>query len=185
MTVLRWWLVAALAVGSAVAEPAAPLELTPAEKAEGWVWLFDGADASGWMGMDRTPFPTQTWVVEDGLLRTTEDGSSGDIQTIEEYRDFELVFDWKIAPGGNSGVKYCVQEEWISSGFKPDMPEARKADHSHAGGGVRVSDDRRLDPGSQPNRAGSCRRQAPSTCWRRRPRRTSIRRASGTLRELW
>jgi len=123
MIVLRCCILSALFLSSA---PAAPLELTPAEKAEGWVWLFDGSDASGWMGMDRTPFPTQTWVVEDGLLRTTEDGSGGDIRTIEEYRDFELVFDWKIAPGGNSGVKYCVQEEWISASFKPDMPEERK-----------------------------------------------------------
>ncbi len=92
-----------------------------------WITLFDGASTSAWMGMDRTPFPSQTWVVEDGLLRTTEDGSGGDLRTIDEYRDFELVFDWKIGPGGNSGVKYGVQEEWISASFKPDLPRERKA----------------------------------------------------------
>ncbi len=92
-----------------------------------WITLFDGSNTSAWMGMDRTPFPSQTWVVEDGLLRTTEDGSGGDLRTIDEYRDFELVFDWKIGPGGNSGVKYGVQEEWISASFKPDLPRERKA----------------------------------------------------------
>ncbi|MDX1983221.1 MAG: DUF1080 domain-containing protein, partial [Bryobacteraceae bacterium] len=27
-----------------------------------------------------------------------------------EYGDFELSFDWKIAPGGNSGLKYGIQD---------------------------------------------------------------------------
>lgn len=120
---------AAILCLAALAIPASaePPKLTEAEKAAGWMWLFDGSDTSAWMGMDRTPFPTQTWVVEDGILRTTEDGSGGDLRTIEDFRDFELVFDWKIEPGGNSGVKFCVQDEWISANFSPDMTEQRKA----------------------------------------------------------
>ena len=114
-----------LLVAAAAASAATPT-LTPEEKAAGWTWLFDGADTSAWMGLDRTPFPSRTWVVEDGLLRTTEDGSGGDLRTVEQFQDFELAFEWKIAPGGNSGVKYIVQEEWVSSGFKPDLSPERK-----------------------------------------------------------
>ncbi|MBI1356473.1 MAG: DUF1080 domain-containing protein [Acidobacteria bacterium] len=105
---------------------AAPPKLTPEEKAAGWMWLFDGSDTSAWMGMDRTPFPSRTWVVEDGTLRTTEDGSGGDLRTIDEFQNFELAFDWKIAEGGNSGVKYIVQPEWVSASFRPDLSAERK-----------------------------------------------------------
>ena len=35
-----------------------------------------------------------------------------DILTTEKYGDFELVFDWKIAPGDNSGVIYRATEEF-------------------------------------------------------------------------
>lgn len=31
--------------------------------------------------------------------------------TTSTYGDFELVFEWKIGPGGNSGIKYNVSEE--------------------------------------------------------------------------
>ena len=31
--------------------------------------------------------------------------------TRETFRDFEFAFEWKVAPGANSGVKYNVSEE--------------------------------------------------------------------------
>jgi hypothetical protein len=37
--------------------------------------------------------------------------AGGDLMTRDVFRDFELTFDWKISPGGNSGVKYNVSEE--------------------------------------------------------------------------
>lgn len=47
------------------------------------------------------------WSVEENILHF--DGSkSGDIVTVEEYDNFELTFDWKVSPGGNSGVMYRV-----------------------------------------------------------------------------
>jgi hypothetical protein len=35
----------------------------------------------------------------------------GDIITIDTFDNFDLQFDWRIAPGGNSGVKYLVTED--------------------------------------------------------------------------
>ena len=34
----------------------------------------------------------------------------GDIFTAEEYGDYELTWEWKISPGGNSGLKYRVMQ---------------------------------------------------------------------------
>ncbi len=32
--------------------------------------------------------------------------------TVDTFGDFELSFQWKVAPGANSGVKYNVSEEF-------------------------------------------------------------------------
>ena len=90
-------------------------ELTPQEKADGWELLFDGSSTAGWRGHGRQDFPTNGWKVEDGCLRTfgvgEEMGSrGGDLVTRRKFVDFELSFDWKISPSGNSGVKYFVLE---------------------------------------------------------------------------
>lgn len=39
-----------------------------------------------------------------------EAGDAGDIVTQKKYKEFALVFDWKIGKGGNSGVKYFIEE---------------------------------------------------------------------------
>ena len=69
----------ALALGSSAAL-AADATLTPAEKSAGWRLLFDGKTRKGWTGMKGTPFPAKSWVVEDGMIRTTEDGSDGGLR---------------------------------------------------------------------------------------------------------
>ena len=61
-----------------------------------------------------------------------------DLFTSATYRDFELELDWKIAPAGNSGVKYRIQdhlfipqrfprfEENVNAALK-DRPKERPA----------------------------------------------------------
>lgn len=81
--------------------------LTDAEKADGWVLLLDGKDASehfrGYK-MDKLP---EGWVVEDGALFRK---GGGDIITKKKYGSFELQIDWKISEGGNSGIMLKVEE---------------------------------------------------------------------------
>jgi alpha-3'-ketoglucosidase len=87
--------------------------LTADEQAAGWVLLFDGVSTAGWRGYGRDDFPTGGWVVEGGELvgqSTSGDMDGGDIITVAEYADFELVFDFKVGPEGNSGVFYRVKE---------------------------------------------------------------------------
>lgn len=77
--------------------------LSSAERQEGWRLLFDGSSTAGWRAYDRPAMP-DGWQVADGALTRT--GRGGDIVTTESFRNFELTVDWKIRPGGNSGIFY-------------------------------------------------------------------------------
>ncbi|MBI2479021.1 MAG: DUF1080 domain-containing protein [Planctomycetia bacterium] len=72
--------------------------------------LFDGKTLDNWTTLDGKPITTG-WEVVDGVIHLNkEQGRAGHIITKREYGDFELSFDWKIAAGGNSGVKYRVRD---------------------------------------------------------------------------
>jgi hypothetical protein len=120
------WAVAVCLITSAGLAGAELNGLSTEEKAQGWKMLFDGTTTTGWRGMKGTPFPSQTWTIEDGSIRTLEDHSGGDLITEEAFSSFELAVEWKISPRGNSGIKYLVQEEWLSPHFRPDLPERQK-----------------------------------------------------------
>jgi cytochrome c len=75
--------------------------LSDAESAAGWTLLFDGQSLKNWRGTEKLEVP-DGWKVIEGELRRVDGG--GDLVTIEEYDNFELTLDWKISPGGNSGV---------------------------------------------------------------------------------
>ncbi len=79
--------------------------LTPKEKKEGWVLLFDGTSTKGWETAAGKPVPAG-WEVKNGTLSTKKDGKGGDIVSIGEFADFDLKADFNIAPEGNSGLKY-------------------------------------------------------------------------------
>ena len=90
--------------------------LTRAEKKDGWKLLFDGKTTTGWRGAYATEFPKQGWVVRDGEIRGElaegkDRAGVGDLVTTKTYRNFELVFDWKLGDQANSGVKYFVTDE--------------------------------------------------------------------------
>lgn len=100
-----------------VASEALP-ELTTEQKAEGWKLLFDGQSTNGWQIFKARK--NNTWEVQNGTLhcKALMEGVSGigdersDIMTTDEFENFELAFDWKISPEGNSGVMFRVTEEF-------------------------------------------------------------------------
>jgi len=106
---------------------AAQNRLTPGEKAAGWQLLFDGTTTAGWSEVTGLPFPA-TWTVQDGCLKTiVGPGAFQDIRTASTYRNFEFQFEWKLAAGGNSGVKYLVQktDRWQRKGVEGFEARAR------------------------------------------------------------
>ena len=103
-----------LALGAMVAYAQKDNSLTKAEKKEGWKLLFDGKTSDGWRGYNKAVFPAG-WVIESGTLKalgTAKGDTGGDIvYEKDQFENFELVWDWKIAKGGNSGMFYHVIED--------------------------------------------------------------------------
>ena len=92
---------------------------------EGFVALFNGEDLTGWKGLagdggnpinrarmtpDALAEAQQAadddmrahWSIEDGVL--VFDGGGHSLCTARDYQDFEMLVDWKIGPGGDSGI---------------------------------------------------------------------------------
>lgn len=88
----------------------------------GFERLLNGKDLTGWKGLVASP-PERAkmtkealasaqaeadarmrehWIVENGAL--SFDGKGESLCTAEDYADFELLVDWKILKGGDSGI---------------------------------------------------------------------------------
>jgi len=74
--------------------------LTPQEKAEGWIALFDGKTMNGWTVLGDKK---DAWRVHDGMLERATGGSNG-LRTIDRYGNFILRWEWTLPEGGNNGV---------------------------------------------------------------------------------
>jgi quercetin dioxygenase-like cupin family protein len=94
-----------------------PNTLSEEEKKAGWRLLFDGKTFDGWRGykMDTVP---PGWKVIDGAFVRVKGGAGGkgagggdDLITTEQFDNFELVLEWKIVEGGNSGILWRVTED--------------------------------------------------------------------------
>lgn len=88
--------------------------LTEEEKNVGWRLLWDGKTTDGWRSAKAETFPAQGWEIQDGVLTViasggAESAAGGDIVTRERFSQFELLVDFKITEGANSGIKYFCQ----------------------------------------------------------------------------
>jgi len=93
-------------------------ELTEYEQSQGWRLLFDGVSTDGWVSARAPRFPEQGWIVRNGhLIVLRGDGgestNGGDIITTEEFSEFELIVDFNITEGANSGIKYFVDPDLL------------------------------------------------------------------------
>jgi len=90
----------------------APFPAHPQQSTQ-WQSLFDGKSTRGWTtaGSDpRSGFPTASWAIQDGWLHALPNlsGPVQDIRTQATFRSFELEWEWRCGPEGNSGVKYLI-----------------------------------------------------------------------------
>lgn len=101
----------ATTTSSSVDSTAATSRMSPPapEDTAGWTVLFDGRDMAAWRGYKEADVPAG-WKVADGLL--TKDATTGDIFTRDQFGDFELELDWRLAPGGNAGIFYRATERY-------------------------------------------------------------------------
>ena len=87
--------------------------LSAKEKAAGFSLLFNGKDLTGWRMPNLQTPPEKGWEVVEGTLHVLDSahgGKSSDLLTAKQYKAFELLFDFKLTEGANSGVKYFVTE---------------------------------------------------------------------------
>jgi hypothetical protein len=102
--------------------PQKPLNQPPA----GFVALFNGKDLTGWKGLLKGPYDNPAkratltaderaklqqeadedmrahWKAADGVI--VFDGKGRSLCTAKDYGDFEMLVDWKILKGGDSGI---------------------------------------------------------------------------------
>jgi hypothetical protein len=111
MTRLSLVLAAILAASSGCTRQAAPpadrSDADPGAAAAAWRPLFDGVTTNGWRGFRRTD--AAGWQVVDSAL--TRVGEGADLITQDQFANFELELEWKVAPGGNSGILFRVTED--------------------------------------------------------------------------
>ena len=93
-------------------------EKKSAKLEKGFVALFDGESTAQWMNAGSGKFPAKGWVIEDGCLKHAARGGGGDIITRGTYEQFDFRFEWKVAKGANSGVKYFIIRERGSLGHE-------------------------------------------------------------------
>ena len=110
--------------------------LTVEERASGWTLLFDGKTTQGWHAFRKDSCP-ESWNVVDGWLHCVGTGG-GDIVSEKLFEQFELTWEWRIASGGNSGLKYFVLDSRSSAlGHEYQLldderhPDARSAQGKH------------------------------------------------------
>lgn len=128
LTALSFLLLAGCVHSATNSETAAtPNTLTRAEANDGYTLLFDGKQTDQWRGFKKDSFPAG-WVVQDGALARVESG--GDIITREQFDSFELRLEWKISPGGNSGIMWHVIESDAVQATYQSGPEMQVLDDS-------------------------------------------------------
>lgn len=111
-----------------------PNTLSEKEKSEGWQLLFDGKTTNGWH-MFSKPTMKHSWKAVDGELTTASTdttGTHGDIVTDAAYENYELVFEWKVAREGNSGVFINVQDDTSYMATWATGPEYQLLDNQNA-----------------------------------------------------
>ncbi|WP_222843487.1 3-keto-disaccharide hydrolase [Roseivirga misakiensis] len=108
-------------------------QATSENQEDDWIYLFDGTSTEGWRAYNGDKLPEQ-WVIKDGALtfdtekklESEHSGGKDIIYGAEEFDNFELYLEWKLPPGGNSGVFYHLKEGY--SGPPEVSPEYQLLD---------------------------------------------------------
>lgn len=114
-------------------EESGPNQLTSQEKEEGWELLFDGTSLKGWHLYNRGDVPS-AWIAQNGELYCQpifDTTAHGDLVSDQEFKNYELAFEWKISEGGNSGVFIDVLEREDIPTAWSSGPEYQLLDKTH------------------------------------------------------
>lgn len=109
---------ALIALGALIlgcANPAPKATETTAQEKD-WEVLFDGTSTDKWKQYNSDTM-SEAWKIEDGALvfyppkKGSQWGKGHNIVTKENYHSFELVLEYKVAEGANSGIFWGIIED--------------------------------------------------------------------------
>jgi murein DD-endopeptidase MepM/ murein hydrolase activator NlpD len=93
---------------------------------DGFKPIFNGENLQGWVLVHKTK-NSKGYIVEDGKIVCPKDGG-GNLLTVDEYANFRLRFEFRIEPGGNSGLGIRAP---ISGDIAYAGMEIQILDHDH------------------------------------------------------
>jgi hypothetical protein len=119
-------------------------QLTENEIRKGWRLLWDGKTSDGWKIANGKEFPEKGWIMDNGVLsvlglRENDKKVGGDIETLDEFGNFELELECMLTEGANSGIKYFVvndPKKGKGSGLGPEFQLLDDNKHPDAKAGV-------------------------------------------------
>ena len=90
-----------------------PNTVSAREAKDRWTLLWDGKTTTGWRGAKLATFPASGWEIKEGVLAVLaaegrESAAGGDIVSVDQFANFELIVEFRITTGANSGIKYFV-----------------------------------------------------------------------------
>ncbi len=88
--------------------------LSDSERAQGFQLLWDGKTTAGWRSLTGTEIPKDRWAVRDGTLAALVPPpgaavENADIVSERSFSSFELLAEFRLSRGANSGIKYFVR----------------------------------------------------------------------------
>ena len=83
-----------------------------------WISLFDGETFTGWKMYNRDTI-NDKWYIENGMIMVSKEGDAiakntgfnQSIITKETFGNFEFELEYRMSPGGNSGIIYHSVED--------------------------------------------------------------------------
>jgi len=90
-------------------------EVTEVQKNE-WMSLSSSNSLSGWHIFQNESGEKSGWSVADGVFTFNSEAAKGkgnkSLITDEKFRNFEIMFEWKLSPNSNSGFMWGVSENY-------------------------------------------------------------------------
>jgi len=148
---------AACAAGQAASAPAS-YQVSPAELAQGFVPLFNGADLGGWQVMG-----APSWSVKDGVIECSGAGG-GWLRSSGQYRDFVLRLEYKVSQGANSGIflRAKLEGDPAFTGMEVQvLDDYGEQPDKHSNGSLYDA----VAPAVNPSKPAGEWNQAEITCW--------------------
>jgi 3-keto-disaccharide hydrolase len=104
--------------------PNPPNTLSPQERKQGWVLLWDGKTLNGWESRSGAE-----WKIVDGAI-LTDSPKGGTLLTVDEYSDFILSAEFRTTADINAGIYLRLSREQRLSAYELQIRDVNPGNFS-------------------------------------------------------